>query len=107
MLEAFNSTVEQVLLAAALLFGAGLGFGGAAGKGWLFLEGLRRKNGNNGDQKQRLAYQDYLSNLLPCKDHSGLVTDVKHLLRGTEEIKATLGELWNAVNELRKEVRNR
>ena len=100
-----------LVLAAALLFGAGLGFGGVTGKGWLLLNGLKKKNGNSGDQKRWSSLcQDYLTNLqsvLPCKEHSGLVADVKHLIKGTEEIKGVLNELWGAVNELRKELRNR
>ena len=48
-----------------------------------------------------------LQAILPCKEHSGLVADVKHLIKGNEEIKGVLNELWGAVNELRKELRNR
>ena len=99
----------NVMLAAFLLFGAGLGFGGITGKGWLLLSALKKKNGNNEDQKRWPAFcKEYLLNLqtaLPCKDHSGLVADVKHLIRGNEEIKGVLNDLWSAVNELRKELR--
>jgi hypothetical protein len=35
------------------------------------------------------------------------VADVKHLIKGNEEIKGALDQLWSAVNELRKELRNR
>ncbi len=101
----------SMLMGAALLFGAGLGFGGVTGKGWLLLNGLKRKNGNGGAPGPRSSLcQDCLANLqavLPCRDHSGLVADVKHLLKGNEEIKGVLNDLWGAVNELRRELRNR
>jgi len=110
MIWALDSPVHLVL-AAALLFGAGLGFGGVTGKGWLLLNGLKKKNSNGGNPGRRPNLcQDCLANLqavLPCKEHSGLVADVKHLIKGTEEIKGVLNELWSAVNELRKELRNR
>jgi len=101
----------HLVLAAALLFGAGLGFGGVTGKGWLLLNGLKRKNGNRGNPVPTpFPCQECLANLqavLPCREHSGLVADVKHLIKGNEEIKGVLNELWGAVNELRKELRNR
>lgn len=101
----------NVMLAAFLLFGAGLGFGGMTSKGWMLLSVLKKKNGNNKDQTHWPAfYKEYLLNpqtVLPCKDHSGLVADVKHLIRGNEEIKGVLNDLWSAVNELRKELMNR
>jgi hypothetical protein len=40
MIWALDSPAHLVL-AAALLFGAGLGFGGVTGKGWLLLNGLK------------------------------------------------------------------
>ncbi len=101
-----------MMLAAVLLFGAGLGFGGVTGKGWLLVDNLRKRNGNgNGTDPARkppsLCRDCLLQELLPCKDHSGLVADVKHLVRGTEEIKGVLNELWGAINELRKEIKNK
>jgi hypothetical protein len=101
----------NLVLAAVLLFGAGLGFGGVTGKGWLLLNGLRRANGNGPDKGKKFwPCQECLAglaNLFPCKEHSGLAADVKHLVKGNEEIKGVLNELWGAVNELRKELRNR
>lgn len=86
-----------LVLAAILLFGAGLGFGGVTGKGMLLYQ--RLKNGNRTPETQCL--------LDVCKEHSGLVADIKHMIRGNEEIKGVLNELWGAVNELRKELRNK
>ncbi|MDI6854806.1 MAG: hypothetical protein QME75_14535 [Deltaproteobacteria bacterium] len=85
----------NLILMVALLFGAGLGFGSATGKGWLLWQKLRNGNGN----------QPFRTGI--CMEHSGLVADIKHLVRGNEEIKGVLNELWGAVNELRKELRNK
>ncbi|MDI6854383.1 MAG: hypothetical protein QME75_12360 [Deltaproteobacteria bacterium] len=89
---------DNLILQVALLFGAGLGFGSATGKGWLLIQRLR--NGSVPPQQRTSFCQDIL-----CREHSGLVADIKHLVRGNEEIKGALDQLWGAVNELRKEVR--
>lgn len=97
MLGLLNSP-EKVLLAAALLFGAGLGFGAASGKGWLLWQRLR--NGGKPNEIQQM--RNLLHDMVPCKYHSGLEANIKHLLRETAEIKATLGDIWSSINELRR-----
>lgn len=91
-----------LVLAAVVLFGAGLGFGGVTGKGLLLLQRLK----NNGVGKAPASPSPYCS-LEVCKEHSGLVSDVKHLIKGNDEIKVVLNDLWSAVNELRKELTHR
>jgi len=93
----FNST-EQILLIAVFLFGAGLGFGAASGKGWLLWQRLR----NGGKPTEIQQVRNLLHDMVPCKYHSGLEANIKHLLRETGEIKATLGERWSSINELRR-----
>ena len=91
-----------LVLAAALLFGAGLGFGGVTGKGMILFQRFK----NNGFGKESTPAPPHCS-MEVCKEHSGLVADVKHLIKGNDEIKVVLNELWGAVNELRKELMNR
>ena len=83
----------NIMLAVALLFGAGLGFGGVTGKGWLLLNGLR-KNGKNGN-----GSKNPLQDLLPCKEHSGLVADVKNLVKSNEEVKAEIRAGFERIHE--------
>ncbi|MBW1953840.1 MAG: hypothetical protein JRI66_12305 [Deltaproteobacteria bacterium] len=95
---------DQILLTAALLFGAGLGFGAASGKGWVMLQ--KFKNGGKPPPKDDCSecqkIRDLMADMIPCKYHSGLEANIAHLLNEMAHVRGTVGEIWSSINELRR-----
>jgi len=105
-------------LALVLLGAAGLGAGLSLGKGGVLLAKLK----GNGNGKVNVSVAPpvpspvhaghnclecirTLAQMFPCKDHSGLVADMKNNLAATQRIESNVEKVWDAIGGLSGDVK--
>jgi hypothetical protein len=106
-------------LAVILLAALGLGTGLSLGKGGALLAKLKG-NGEGkvsvsvtpaasaGTEKAGKSCSECLQNLaqmLPCKDHSGVVAGIGHLAASNDRIEKRVDQVWDAIDDIRDDVK--
>jgi len=112
-------------LALVAVFGLCLGAGAMAIKGGGSLGKLLRSNNGSGTkvnvsvnptQTQGgvlgtaksdgncIECMKLLKEAIPCKEHSGVVSNIQHTLDATKRIEGRVDSIWDAVDEIRRDV---
>lgn len=105
------------ILAAILLGALGLGTGLSLGKGGALMAKLK----GNGEkvnvsvapavaspEKTGKSCAECLQNLaqmLPCKEHSGIVAGINYLTASNGRIEKRMDQVWDAIDDLRDDVK--
>jgi hypothetical protein len=106
------------VLAVVLLGALGLGTGISLGKGGALLAKLK----GNGEGKVNVSVApavqsaekagkncteclQSLQALFPCKEHSGIATEISHLTASNGRIEKRVDQVWDAIDDIRDDVK--